>query len=327
LHSAPTRRSSDLRQDRVADDDAVPPGVEPDLVDMRAGDEVAAMNAHETRVRPAFLEGAQRHAQQVAAVAGVQARVVTLSADVADLAAPDEPGDAAELHRDRLVFGTGGGWPRLGHGLDGPAYRLEQSLATVRLHDVVDRVQVERGDGVVVVGRDEHDCRSAPELRQNTREVESGQPRHPDVEEHGVDVLALQQAQGRGSVARGEHLADPVVLLEQERELGQRRWLVVNRQDREHGVRLVEVQGTGQSAWSTPTVTLRWSVQAICCSAARDSRPGLSTTRRSPSTTNRTDGGTSVRRPTSCSWVVGPAASASTSSCGPAESRSGLTAG
>ena len=112
--------------------------------------------------------------------------------------------------------------------LDHAAYRFGEPVLAHRLEDVVDGVQLERLDGVLLVGGHEDDRRRRPEPGQHLREVEAGQPRHLDVEEDRVDVEVLQDPQRLGGRVAGEHAADPRVALEQERELVERRPLVVD---------------------------------------------------------------------------------------------------
>ena len=62
------------------------------------------MDAHEAVLGPPLLEHAERHPHEVRAGLGVQPGVVAVGLRVADLAAGDEPGDAAQLDGDRLVL-------------------------------------------------------------------------------------------------------------------------------------------------------------------------------------------------------------------------------
>ena len=79
----------------AVDDDRAVAAVLTELAHVRERDEALPMDADEAGVAPAFLEGGDRDAHQVALVGGVQPDVVALGLDVPDLAALDEPGDAA----------------------------------------------------------------------------------------------------------------------------------------------------------------------------------------------------------------------------------------
>ena len=133
-----------------------PAGVDAHLVDVRQRDQQRAVDAHEAGVAPVLLEGGQRGADQVAAVGGVQPRVVALRLGVEHLAARDEPGHAAELDRDGVLVAAA---PGAADRLDDPADRLGQPVVAHRLEHVVDGVELEGVDGVLVVRGDEHDRR------------------------------------------------------------------------------------------------------------------------------------------------------------------------
>ena len=83
---------------------------------------------------------------------------------------------------------------------------------------------------VVVVGGDEDDRGRRPEPGQHARQVDPGQPGHPDVGEDRVDALLLEDPQGLGGRAGGQHAADPRVAAEQEDQLVEGRRLVVDDQ-------------------------------------------------------------------------------------------------
>src|SRR5712671_1215782 len=67
------------------------------------------------------------------------------------------------------------------------------------LEHVVRGSLLERGEGVLVVGRHEHDMAAAAHL---ARHLEAGEPRHLDVEEQHVGRMRFDLPQGRDAVAR-----------------------------------------------------------------------------------------------------------------------------
>ena len=73
-------------------------------------------------------------------------------------------------------------------------------------------------------------CGRGAEPAQHLGELEPGQAGHLDVEEDHVDSALVQQPQPVGRGVAGEHLADPVVLLEQEADLVESGALVVDDQ-------------------------------------------------------------------------------------------------
>ncbi len=109
-----------------------------------------------------------------------------------------------------------------------PAEGVGQPLLAQWLEQVVDRTQGEGVDGGVLVGRDEHDSGRFGEPGEHLREVEPGQPRHPDVEEHHVVRRGFQLAQRPDGVARRAHLTDPRVGAQEVGELVQGGWFVVD---------------------------------------------------------------------------------------------------
>ena len=73
------------------------------------------MDPHEAGVRPTRASSVvSGHPDEVAAVGGVQPRVVALRLDVADLGARHEAGDPAELDRRPVSLGV----PRPGSSVD-----------------------------------------------------------------------------------------------------------------------------------------------------------------------------------------------------------------
>jgi hypothetical protein len=115
----------------VAEPHGPPAGVDAHLVDVVQRDQVAAVDPHEAGGCPLLFQRRQRHPHQVAAVAGVQPRVVAVRLDETYVAAVDEPGDPAELDRDRLVAGRLLG-RRLAQRLQDPADGLGEPFRTTR---------------------------------------------------------------------------------------------------------------------------------------------------------------------------------------------------
>ena len=196
-------------------------------LDVGERDQHRAVDADEPGLGPVVGEPGQRHAEQVAALGGVQPGVVALRLDVRDVGAPHEAGHPAPLDRDLLV----GALARPAAGLDHAAYRLGETLLAHGLEDVVDRPQLERVDRVLLVGGHEHDRGRLLEAREHLGELEAGEAGHLDVEEDRVDLDLLQDPQRLGRRVAGEHLADPAVATEVEGELVEGGPLVV---DEEH---------------------------------------------------------------------------------------------
>lgn len=163
------------------------PAVEPEFVDPVQRHEMAAVDAYEPPGAPALLQGGQRYPDEVTAGGGVQPGVVPLCLGVRDVVDGHEADDPAQFHRDlvggRVVDGRGALTDLLGDAPDG----LGEALAPHGLEHVVDGLEVERVDGEAFVGGDEDDERRRGEPCQELGDVEPGQPRHVDVQEHHVD--------------------------------------------------------------------------------------------------------------------------------------------
>ena len=92
------------RQHEVADAHRVAAArLDPQLADVRRRDQVGAVHPDEPERRPPLLERGHRRAQQVAALGGVQARVVAGRLDVAHARHRHPAGDAAQLDGDLLL--------------------------------------------------------------------------------------------------------------------------------------------------------------------------------------------------------------------------------
>src|SRR5690606_16692936 len=114
--------------------------------------------------------------------------------------------------------------------------RVGELVLVDRLHQVVDRVGLERPDCVLLVGRDEHEQRRLDlhHALDHRKPVEAG---HLDVEEHEVGLLGLDRADGLAAVgARADDL-DVGIGLEPQLQALDGKFLVVDE------------QGTNGHAW------------------------------------------------------------------------------
>ena len=107
--------------------------------------------------------------------------------------------------------------------------RLLQPGALHRFQQVVHGVHLERLDRVLVEGRHEHQGRGVVLAREQAPgHFEPAQPRHLDVEEDEVGLVAIDGGQGLQAVARLRHDLDVADLLELIAELLPRELLVVH---------------------------------------------------------------------------------------------------
>jgi hypothetical protein len=160
--------------------------------------------------------------------------------------------------------------------------RRGQPLGADGLEQVVDRPDLVRVDGPVVVGRDEHDRRRHRHRREHPRQLQAVEAGHADVEEHDLDVgavghpgaahgvgepavdrtgrgglahalPAVQDAERVGGVRRFEHGADAGVLAQQVGQFFESRKLVVHGEDDQaagavvavHDLLILRVRGPG----------------------------------------------------------------------------------
>ena len=137
------------------------------------------------------------------------------------------------------------GWARIGRcrarrpgleRLDDAPDRALQPLGAHGLQQVVDGGEVERLEGALLVGGDEHEHGPALEARQGAGEVEAGESRHVDVEEGRIDRLAREQPDRLGTRRGLVDDADARVLPEQEGQLVDRGLLVVGDEHGDHGL-------------------------------------------------------------------------------------------
>ncbi len=97
-----------------------------------------------------------------------------------------------------------------------------------RLQQVVDRVDLERLDRVLIVGRDENDMGRRAGVEHPARHLESGQPGHLDVQKHQIRLQPVDRFQRFDPVARLADDFDAADLAEQIAQLIPRQLLVVD---------------------------------------------------------------------------------------------------
>ena len=98
-----------------------------------------------------------------------------------------------------------------------PLHRLVEAPLLDGLQQVVDRVHLERLDGVLVVGGDEdHPRRRRRVLEQQVRHFEAGEPRHLDVEKRDVGLDGADDLEGADAVVGLADDGDVLDLTEEE---------------------------------------------------------------------------------------------------------------
>ena len=100
-----------------------------------------------------------------------------------------------------------------------------------RLEEVVDRPNLERGDGILRMGGDEADVRPIGEFAQ---ELEPRSPRQLDIEKEDVGGMLLEHPAGLRDIPHGGEDLDLVVRREQLAESEARRGLVIDEECRGH---------------------------------------------------------------------------------------------
>jgi len=78
--------------------------------------------------------------------------------------------------------------------------RRQQAFVTDRLQKVIHRALLERVDGVLVIGGDEHHLGARAQLGQRTRNFDATDAGHADVEERDVRLRLGQLLQRTGAV-------------------------------------------------------------------------------------------------------------------------------
>src|SRR5918999_4452626 len=187
---------------------------------------VAAVHLHEP-VRPPAL-GQVRHAaaHQEALLVADHAHVVAVCLQEQDRLARHQAGPAAQGGEGDHVVGAArsrGGPARLAHA----AERLRQAPPADRLHQVVERLQLEGTDRASLVGAHEHHRRRRLEATQHPRQLEAVDAGHADVEEDRVEGPLRQRAERLLAARRGAHFGRLGQGAQLPREVGEGRPLVV----------------------------------------------------------------------------------------------------
>ena len=144
------------------------------------------------------------------------------------LALRDELDDSFQLVVERRVS-----VPTIERAIDAdaplrPLHGQAEPNRVDRLEQVVDRVDLERLDGMLIIRGDEDDVRRRARVEHPARDLEAGQPRHLHVEEHEVGLQAVDGRQRFHAVARLSDDLDPAQLSEQKSQLIPGQLLVVD---------------------------------------------------------------------------------------------------
>jgi hypothetical protein len=149
---------------------------------------------------------------------------------------------------------AGRGGPRRPIDLNSAASALDRHLQPRLIHrfqQIVDRVDLERFDGVLVVGGDEDDLRRGVPVEQAARDLEAGQARHLHVEEHHVGLQPLNRRQRFDAVPGVADDLDTTHLSQQVAELVPGELLVVHHDGPQVYAHAVTRSGTVSSGIST----------------------------------------------------------------------------
>ena len=113
-----------------------------------------------------------------------------------------------------------------GQPLADPVQRRRQPVLLDRLHQIVDRLRLERAQGMLVIGGDEHEQRRL-DLHHPGNDRKSVEARHLDVEEDEVGLVGLDRADRLAAVGGGGDDLHVVMRLEaQAKPLGRQRLVV-----------------------------------------------------------------------------------------------------
>src|SRR5262245_44091119 len=93
--------------------------------------------------------------------------------------------------------------------------RAHKSLGTKRFKEIVDRFELERGDGVLVMSGREDDGRRRPGLAQALQDLDSREFRNLDIEEHDVGMQSSYRFDCGCAVARLTDLIRPGNVVDQ----------------------------------------------------------------------------------------------------------------
>ncbi len=140
--------------------------------------------------------------------------------------------DARQRHRSRRADPSPR--PRAARPATSPSSRTarfdafergEQTVAAERLEQIVDRLELERGDGELVVRRREHDRRIVLNATQHVEPVEL---RHLDVEKDEIGLELVDRRRPPSSVGRLADALDPLDLGDQVAQLPPRDRLILD---------------------------------------------------------------------------------------------------
>ena len=187
-----------------------PAEVAAQLPHARHGEQEAAVHAQEPGVGPVPFQPGDRDAQQVRALGGVEADVVALRLDEADVVAAHEAGASAQLDGhcgERVDRRAARGAVGRGEAAD-PVERGGEPFGGDGFEQVVDGADLVGGRGVLVEGGDEHDRGRLGHAREERRQLHAVHPGHRDVEEDGVEAARLEQPHGGERVGGGLDLLD-----------------------------------------------------------------------------------------------------------------------
>ncbi len=204
-----------------------------------AGDEVLAddrraVEPHEQFGVEPFLERVHRMMDQPAAPADVEAHVVALGRHPIDVARRD-PDQAGQVGGPEFLEPVRGRRGRARRSLfaalrnsRGPASSARfEPLRVDRLHQIIDRLDLERGDRELVEGGDEDDGRRRLLAGERARDVDAVEAGHGDVEQQQVGRQGFGHADRAFAVARRSDQVDVGELREEQLQpFGRKRFVV-----------------------------------------------------------------------------------------------------
>lgn len=106
--------------------------------------------------------------------------------------------------------------------------RAVQAGLLDRLHEIVDRIHVERLDRMVAVGGHEYNRRRILELIEGLGKLQTRRSGHRDIQEYDVDPRPHEHLDGGADARRLGDGADLARLLQEETQLRARRGLVID---------------------------------------------------------------------------------------------------
>ena len=108
-----------------------------------------------------------------------------------------------------------------------PVHGRREPVLVDRLHQIIDRLRVERAERMLVECGDEHEQRRL-DVHQPLDHRKSVEPRHLDVEEDEVGLVGLDLADRFASVGGGRDYLDIVMRLQSQLQALRREGLVVD---------------------------------------------------------------------------------------------------